>query len=292
MFIGSLIFGGNYWVAKSLMPDILIPQQVIFLRVLGAGILFWAMSLFFPKEKVKAKDLLILFFAALLGVALNQSLFFEGLNRTTPVDASIIHVANPIIVLTLSAVFLGESINSKKITGIILGAAGALILILYGKELSFSSDHLFGNLLIFLNAMAYASYLVVVKPIIKKYNTYTVMKWVYLFGFIFIIPYTYSALQDISWELLWFKPLLSLLYVIIGTTFLAYFLTIYGLKTLSPTVVSFYIYLQPLMAGFLAIFLQIDILKWWKLLAAALIFTGVYLVSVKKKTKNRKRKRS
>jgi drug/metabolite transporter (DMT)-like permease len=101
------------------MPDILIPSQVIFLRIVGAGILFWALSFFMPKEKVKNKDLIVLFFAALLGIALNQSLFFEGLSRTTPVDASIIHVVNPIIVLSLSAIFLSEVINFRKISGIV-----------------------------------------------------------------------------------------------------------------------------------------------------------------------------
>jgi drug/metabolite transporter (DMT)-like permease len=259
------------------------------LRIVGAGILFWALSFFMPKEKVKNKDLIVLFFAALLGIALNQSLFFEGLSRTTPVDASIIHVVNPIIVLSLSAIFLSEVINFRKISGIVLGAIGASMLILYGKELSFSSEHLLGNFLIFLNALAYASYLVVAKPIIRKYSTYTVMKWVYLFGFILVLPYTFNSISSISWELLWFKPLLALLYVIIGTTFFAYFLTIYGLKNLSATVVSFYIYLQPLMAAIIAIFIQIELLKVWKIFAALLIFTGVYLVNGKRKNTVKKK---
>jgi drug/metabolite transporter (DMT)-like permease len=140
-----------------------------------------------------------------------------------------------------------------------------------------------------LNALAYASYLVVAKPIIRKYSTYTVMKWVYLFGFILVLPYTFNSISSISWELLWFKPLLALLYVIIGTTFFAYFLTIYGLKNLSATVVSFYIYLQPLMAAIIAIFIQIELLKVWKIFAALLIFTGVYLVNGKRKNTVKKK---
>jgi drug/metabolite transporter (DMT)-like permease len=129
----------------------------------------------------------------------------------------------------------------------------------------------------------------VVKPIINKYKAYTVMKWIYLFGFILIIPYTFESVSQIQWELLWLKPLLSLLYVIIGTTFFAYFLTIYGLKNFSATVVSFYIYLQPLMAAIIAIFIQVELLKVWKIFAAILIFAGVYLVNGKRKNTVKKK---
>ena len=278
LFIATLLFGGNYWVSKILV-DILNPNQLVFFRTLGAAILFALAYFISNTSKLNRGELLRLFVAAIFGIALNQILFFSGLQYTSPVDTAIIHVSNPIIVLVLSLIFLHTKLSWWKIAGIFIGAIGASILVLYQKEFVFNPESIKGNLMILGNTTAYAIFLVVMKPILKKHDTITTMFWVYLFATIMIIPYTFHDVQSIAWQELWGWPALSLFYIIVMVTFGAYFLIIYSLGILSAPVVSFYIYLQPLIAVIIATIIGVQSLNWVNGMAAVLIFTGVYLVN-------------
>ncbi len=281
ILFANIIFGANYWIAKGLMPYYLHPLQIIFLRVGFTAILFWIFQLLSTYERVEKKDLLKLSFYSFLGVAVNQTMFFKGLNLTTPVDASIIQTSGPILVLLFSGIIIKEKITLVKSIGILLGALGAILLILHGKQISLNSETLKGNIFIMVCISAYGLYLVLVKPLMAKYKTITVMKWIFLFGFIYIIPFSINKMHYINWQnftaLTWF----SLLYVIILTTFIAYLLTIYSLKFLSPTIVGFYIYLQPIIAAGIGIFIFNKSLTIDKIISASLIFVGVYLVNKK-----------
>ena len=217
----------------------------------------------------------------IFGVSINQLLFFEGLNLSTPVDASIIMVTNPVLVLIISAILINEKITIFKTIGIMLGAAGALITIVYGKELSVGSEPLKGNIFLFINAFSYSIYLVMVKPLMDKYNPFTVMKWTFFFGFIFIIPFTSSAFTNVNWSSFSTFTWLALVYVVIVTTFLAYLLIAFSMKYVNPSIASFYIYFQPVIASLLAMFLYDERITIVKIFSAFLIFTGVYMVSRK-----------
>jgi drug/metabolite transporter (DMT)-like permease len=254
---------------------------MLILRVLGAGLIFWIVALFLPKQKVNRKDMIRIFIAALLGIALNQAFFFEGITLTSPVDASIIHVLNPLIVLLLSSIFLKERITVWKVVGIILGASGAMMIILNNGNLDFSSENILGNLLILANTSAYAGYLIVNKPLIQNYHPVVLMKWLYLFGFILILPYGGSSVSEIDWSAISLNSWLAVFYISAVVTFGAYYLTIYGLKYLSPIVVSIYIYLQPLFTTLIAIFYFSESVGILKILASMLIFAGVVLASRK-----------
>jgi len=278
LFIATLLFGGNYWVSKILV-DILNPNQLVFLRTIGATLLFATVYFMSNRPKLNKGELLRLFVAGIFGICLNQILFFSGLQYTSPVDTAIIHVSNPIIVLVLSLIFLHTKLSSWKIIGIFVGAIGASILVLYQKELVFNAESIKGNLMILGNTTAYAIFLVIMKPILKKYDTITTMFWVYLFASFLIIPYTFSDVINIDWNTLWGWPTLSLFYIIAMVTFGAYFLIIYSLGILSAPVVSFYIYLQPLIAVIIATIIGVESLNWVNGMAAALIFFGVYLVN-------------
>ncbi|RLD67807.1 MAG: hypothetical protein DRI84_01445 [Bacteroidetes bacterium] len=278
LMIATLLFGGNYWVSKVLV-DILSPNQLVFFRSVGAFLLFALVYFLGTRPKLNRSELFRLFVAGIFGIGINQILFFSGLQYTTPVDTAIIHVSNPIIVLVLSLIFLHTKISWWKIAGIFIGAIGASILILYQKDLVFNPETIKGNLMILGNTTAYAIFLIVMKPILKKYDTITTMFWVYLFATLMIIPYSFSDMQTMQWELLWGWPLISLLYIIVMVTFGAYFLIIYSLGRLSAPVVSFYIYLQPLIAAIIATIIGVESLNWVNGLAAALIFTGVYFVN-------------
>ncbi|HPE33883.1 MAG TPA: DMT family transporter [Bacteroidales bacterium] len=282
--ITTIIFGINYWVSKGLMPDYLNPPQLVLLRVVGACMLFWGLSLVTRAEKLLKKDFWIIAIAAFFGVTVNQLLFFIGLNLSTPVDVAIIHVSNPIFVLIFAALMIREKITRFKIAGIITGAAGAVVLITYRGNISFSSATFTGNLSALLNTLAYAVYLVMIKPIMARYRPVTVMKWVFLTGLVTSLPFTIKPAFSLSFDTftpyIWF----SLFFVIVVTTFMAYLFTIYALKYIEASVVSYYIYLQPVIATLLSFWLGQQLLSWPHGMAAAMIFLGVYLVSGKIRT--------
>lgn len=274
----NLIYGVNYTVAKDVMPLYIQPFGFIFCRVLGALLMFWVVGLFI-KEKVEKKDFLLLFVCGFFGVAANQLMFFYGLNITTPINAGIIMTSNPILVLIASAIILKERVKIKKVIGIGLGLSGALLILLFKNNFAFGSTTLFGDMFIFLNAISYGVYLVLVKPLMVKYNAITVIKWVFTFGFLFVLPFGYGEFNLIEWSTFSSKIWWEFAFVVIGTTFFAYGLNIYALKNVSPSVVSTYIYLQPVIAATFAIWLGVDRLDITKVIAAVLIFYGVYLVS-------------
>jgi drug/metabolite transporter (DMT)-like permease len=282
----TLIFGLHYSVAKSLMPGFLDPMQLLFIRLLGGTAMFWIYHRLFVSEKVERKDLLLLGFCALTGFALNQAFFYMGLNMTTPVDASLIHVLNPILVMVIASFLIREKITWLKAGGIATGCAGALILILYGKSVSMSTNSFAGNIFVFLNMVFYALYLVIIKPMAVKYHPITILMWVSFFGFIFILPFSIPGLASLHLRDLTTGAWLSVAYIIVMNTFLAYILINLAMKVLSATTVSYYSYLQPVIATIASISLGHDIITWPKIFAALLIFAGVFLVSRKKSGNN------
>jgi len=278
----NIIYGLNYVIAKGIMPDYLQPRVIILFRVVGATIIFWLVSSLFSKEKVDKKDFPRLALSALFGIAINQIMFFEGLNLTTPINASIIMVSTPILVLILAHFLIGDKISFQKIIGIALGASGASYLILLQGNISFNSSTFMGNIFVLINAASYATFLVIVKPLMKKYSALTIMKWVFLMGTIYVLPFSLHLAMEADYSVIPFNIWLSVAYVIIFTTVFAYFLNNYSLKTISPTVNSAYIYLQPFLASVVAIFASKDELTWTKIIAAVLIFLGVYFASLRK----------
>lgn len=279
LLIVSILFGLNYQIAKGLMPDYIMPMQIMFLRVSGTLILFWIVSFFSKSEKIERKDFIKFAVCGLFGVAINQSCFLKGLSLTTPVNTSIIHASSPILVVIFAGLIIKEKITINKIAGIILGAIGSALLILYGQKLSVGPDNMRGNIIIFINISAYALYLVLVKPLMNKYSVVTVMKWVFVFGFIFIIPFTYNKITSINFSNFTTYSLCALLYVVIATTFIAYLLTTYSLKTLSASVAGFYMYIQPLVAAIIALIINGEKINLYKIISAILIFIGVYFVN-------------
>lgn len=282
LIIANILYGLNYVIAKGIMPDFMSPRAIIFLRALGAIIVFNLIHKLFVKEKIERKDLLRLMACGLFGVAINQVLFFEGLNLTTPINASLIITTAPISVMVFSLIMLKEKINLNKIIGIGLGTTGAIILILMSGQLTIASDTFIGNILVFINISSYAFYLVLVKPIMIKYKPLTVMKWVFNFGFIFIFPFCFQQVLNVDFAVIPTNIWFSIAFVIIGVTILAYLLNVYALKSVSPVVNSSYIYSQPAIAAITAIIYLNEQLTLVKIIAATLIFIGLYFVNIRK----------
>jgi drug/metabolite transporter (DMT)-like permease len=277
LFIVNLIYGLNYTIAKDLTPEFIGPFGFVLMRITGMILLIWTLGLIYP-EKVDKKDFKILFFCSLTGVVINQGLFFLGLSLTSPINASIIMIVNPILVVVFAAWILRERITQWKISGIFLGLTGALLLILV-KKTTDAQSNIWGDICIFFNAVSYAVFLVMVKPLMQKYNAITVMKWVFLMGLPFMIPFGWNEFISIEWNLFTSNMIWAVVFVIVATTFLAYLLNTYALKRISPSVVSAYIYLQPVIATLVAVSFGKDELTWLKWMAAGLIFTGVWMVS-------------
>ena len=265
------------------MPDYMQPRMIILLRVVFASLAFWLVSAFLPNEKISRKDYSLLAFCGLFGVAINQIFFFEGLNLTTPINASIIMVGTPILVLVFSHFILKDKITSRKMAGILLGFSGAAFLILSHGSLSFASGTFTGNLFILINASSYGLFLVLVKPLMSKYNPITVMKWVFTFGIFYVAPVSISLVSQTDFSAIPFNIWMSIVYVILFTTILAYLLNNFSLTRISPTANSSYIYLQPFLATLVALLAGKDKLTWQELIATVLIFTGVYYVISKPK---------
>jgi drug/metabolite transporter (DMT)-like permease len=269
------------------MPNKIGPSAFIFLRILGAGILFWILKSFI-KEKVEKKDFLRLIFCGVFGIAINQLLFFHGLNLTSPIDASIIMTSLPVLVLIYSFFILNEKITRNKLAGITIGAIGAIILIVYGNK-SGGTSSLLGNLFIFINAASYGLYLVLVKPLMKKYNTITIISWVFLFGFIFMFPFGIQDLLSTDFSAFTTSTYLTIGFVILGTTFFAYLFNIYALNHVTPSVAGSYVYLQPaisfiMVAIYAFVFNQKEYeqdINLIKILSCLFVMIGVYLISKK-----------
>ena len=281
-FLATSIYGINHTVAKEVMPIYIGSSGFIMLRLLGATLIFWMISLFTPNEKIEKRDFLKILLASILGMCINMLAFFRGLELSTPINSGIIITLSPVLVLILSYFFLKEKVTLKKIIGILIGFSGAVFLILNSSKTGINAPNIpLGNSFFLLNASAYAGYLIVIKPLTSKYNIFTLMKWLFLIGLVLSTPITFNQFIEVNWtELPWFA-IWRMAYVVIGTTFLTYLFNIYALKTLSPTTVGSFIYLQPIITIGFALITGNDVLDTTKLFSCLLVFIGIYLVSIR-----------
>ena len=280
LLLVQLFYGVTFTFANDVIDGGYIqPYGFILFRVSLAGILFWVFSAWTPSEKIDYNDFPKFIIAAFFGVALNMLAFFKGLQFTTPINGSVIMVTTPIIVLILSAIILREKITKIKIFGILVGLSGALILSVYNSSASEGDNILLGNFLVLINAASYSYYLILIKKITDKYHPYTFIKWLFLFGTLFVLPFGYRELSVVDWSsftpYIWF----SVLFVVVGATFATYLLNPLALRKLSATTVSTFLYIQPIFAGIFAIIMGSDTINVVKIIATLLIFLGVYLVT-------------
>lgn len=280
----TTIYGLNHTIMKVIMPDYIGPYGLVLLRVISASILFGVLGLFYPTEKIDKQDYLRILTATAFGMCLNMVFFIKGLSLSTPINSSVIITIMPIIVLLLSAVFLSEKITWLKLFGIIFGFAGAITLVLYGSAFTKNAPNIpLGNAMMLINAFSYGAYLVILKPITKKYKVITLMKWMFPFGVLMNLPFGTQELLAVQWLELPWDALWRITYVLLFTTFLAYLLNMYALREVPPTTIGVLTYVQPIIAILYATFTGNDRLDEVKTLATLLVFLGVYLVTKKRK---------
>lgn len=281
LLTANIIYAASFPIAKTAMEHV-SDSLFVLLRVIGAAGLFWLTAAFFVKEKTDKKDFPRLIALAIFGVALNQSLFLKGLHLTSPINAAIMMVTSPILVLIIASVVIRDRITLRKLAGIVIGFAGAAFLAYNNLGGHSAGSSFLGDLYVFINALSWGIYLVLVKPLMQKYHTVTILKWAFLFGLPLVLPLGLADAGSTPWETIPTKIYVYMAFVMVFTTFIAYLLNTYALKALSAPVVSAYIYLQPLLTAVITIFIfGNDTITWEKALSAFMIFTGVYMVSSK-----------
>ncbi|MEO8713044.1 MAG: DMT family transporter, partial [Parafilimonas sp.] len=284
VLLANIFFGINYITIKAIVPEKLSAPSLNVCRVGGSFALFWILYLFKPsKPGIKKKDIPLFVLCAFLGVALNQALFVKGLSLTSSIHASLLALVTPILIIFIAAWLLKERITFLKITGVIAGITGAAILILMKDVSHTASNIVLGDVLVILNAVTYAFYLVIVRPLMTRYSAIHVIRWVFTFGLFFMIPYGWHDVASTQWQNFTTADWMCFAFVISGATFFAYLFNIYGVSVIGASATGSYIYTQPVFAAIIAMIFTGETYDWLKLLAAILIFCGVYLVNYKPK---------
>jgi drug/metabolite transporter (DMT)-like permease len=282
----NFIYGVNYSTVKYITPAVVKPLGLNVIRIAITAVLFWALFLFNPSPvKIRREHWGRLILCAITGVVINQLLFINGLALTFSTHASLIMLTTPILITFIAAWLIKEQITPLRLLGLVLGVSGSLILVTMKEKTGTGGDVVLGDLLIFLNAASYAFYLVLVKPLMLIYKPLHVIRWVFLIGLVCVLPIGWNDFTDTRWQEMQFSHYACLAFIVIGATFFAYLFNMYGLQYLGAGVTGAYIYSQPFFAALVAVLFLQEEIGWQKLLAAALIFTGVYVVS-KKTTAN------
>ncbi len=288
-FVAYAIFGINVVTCKDLTAShIFSPIATFTLRALGAGALFWIISLFTPREKVAKRDYPKIVLASFLGFFLTQLTFLAAIPQITPMTSSILSALTPIYTMFIAAVAVKEPITLKKAGGVALSFVGIVCLVLSSSSGNASSgaesNSVWGVILMIGNGLSFALYLGIFRPLIQKYSVVTFMKWIFLFAFLMALPFSAKELVcDVDWSLLRGSAAFDLFFLIFCATFISYFLIPIGQKNIRPTLVSMYNYLQPLLAIALSICIGMDKLTLPKVVSAIAVFTGVIIVSFSKK---------
>lgn len=287
LLAANLLWGLMSPIAKmALTSGYLDAISLITFRILGAAILFWFASLFAKKEHVPHQDMIRLFFAALIGIVLNQGCYVFGVSMTSPIDVSIVATTAPIIAMIIAAFYLKEPVTAKKVLGVFLGATGALLLIISSArsethELS-GENHVLGALFCLLSQTFFALYFVVFKDLTARYSPLTLMKWMFIYSAICTIPFSYRSIIAIDFATMPAEVMIDILYVVVIGTFVTFMLLPVGQRLLRPTVGVMYNYIQPITASLVAVWWGIDTFGWMKGMAIGLVFLGVYVVTQSK----------
>ena len=277
-----IIFGFNSIFCKDIASTHTVSPIVLFtLRAIGASALFWACSLFRPKEKVPPRDLLLILLASMVGLFIPQLTFLGAITMTTSIDSAILGTLAPIFTMIFAAIFLKEPVTFKKASGVAMSFVGIILLILNSANThnGVDSTRPAGVALMLLNALSFAAYLGIFRPLISRYSVVTFMKWMFLFSLIVSLPLSFKGLMQTDFSAIGTATALEILFVIVFATFVAYFLIPLGQKKIRPTLISLYSYLQPMIACAVSIAIGMDSLNLIKFLSIILVFSGVALVS-------------
>ena len=284
----NIFFAVNFSLVKYISPALIKPYAINIFRVGISLVLFWLLwTMSDVKPHIKKKHWGRFFVCGLTGIAINQMFFIKGLTYTSAIHASLLILLTPILISVFGFTVLKEKVTIIKTMGLTLGVGGAVLLILSKEQSSTATNYLFGDLLIIINAISYTVYFIIVKPLMAEYPPLHVVRWVFTFGFLMILPFGWNEFISIPWEKLELSHYLSILFIVVPGTFLAYFFNIYGIQHLGAGTTGSYIYTQPVFAALIAVIFFHEHLTTSKLLAGIMIFLGVFLISLKRGSLNK-----
>lgn len=283
----NLFFAINLSAVKYLTGNnFMQPFGMNVIRVGVSVFLFWLLFLIYPsKEKIDRKDTGRFLLCALTGIAINQMLFLKGLSLTYSIHAVLLMLTTPILITIIAAWILKERLNIYKIAGLSLGVGGAVVLITARQGSGTGENVLLGDLLVLINAVSYTLYFILVKPLMLKYNPVQVIRLVFTYGLLMVLPFGWNEFVAIEWNSFGTTEYTCIGLITIGGTFLAYLFNVYGIKVLGASVAGAYIYIQPVFATIIAMIFLKEQLEIYKMVAAALIFTGVFLCNKTRESK-------
>ena len=286
---GAALSANSLWGLMSpvsklvLLGGVISPLALSSFRMFGSMILFWIISIFVKSSKVAFIDHFKLMGASLLGIVINQTFFILGVGHTSPANASILATSMPLWAMLLSAFILKDPLTKRKILGLVIGSVGAISLILSSSTSASEQSSFVGDIFVVLAQISYASYVVLYTKFIHKYPILTIMKWMFTYAAIFVIPISYLDLIDTSFKDISALEILGILYIIVFATFLSQLCIIISQRSLSPTITGMYNYIQPVVSSIVAICLGLDSFTTFKVFAVFLVFTGVFIVTSSKK---------
>ena len=283
ILLANTIFGLGVPVTKLLLEDWVSPMTYMATRSLGAAVIFWLIAAFIKPEKVERRDLMVIMLGGLMGFVVSQTLTAESLNYTSPVYFSLIATLTPVAVMLMAALFIGERITGMKFLGVLLGIAGAVLMVVMGQTSGSGSNDLLGITLAILSVLTWAIYMIITRKVAQKYSPVTQMKYVFLISAIVTVPLAWPELSEqrlYSAATFGWDGALEMAFIVLMATVLGYFLIPYAMKYLSATTVSIYTNLQPMVASFVAIAIGQDRLTWDKPVAAILVLLSAYIVTV------------
>jgi drug/metabolite transporter (DMT)-like permease len=283
VLLTNLFFSANYILVKLISPKPVGPFAINLARVGISLALFWIVWAFGNTPlRIAKKDWGRFILCGVTGIAANQMLFIKGLTLTSTIHAALLTLISPIVVMLAALWVLKERFTINKAAGLSLGIGGAVFLILQREASAHSSDYLLGDALIVLNAISYAIYFILVKPLMERYSALHVIRWIFTIGFFMMLPFCWSQTMEVSWSSLTWQQVAALVFISTAGTFLAYYFNAYGIAKLGASITGSYIYTQPVFVSTIAVFVLGEVITWQKIAAALLIFAGVYLVNIKK----------
>ena len=280
----NIIFAISYSVVKYLSPGVMHPYALNAVRILVSLVFFWGLFALKPgRAGIDRKDIPRFIGCAITGAMINQLMFIKGVSLTTPIHSSLLSLCTPIFITFIAAWLIKEMLSWLKILGLVFGVSGSLLLILTKEQQTVAgSNIILGDIMVMINAISYAFYLVMVRPLMAKYSAIHVLRWVFTFGTVLILPFTLGDFVATDWAAFGLGHWVALTFIAIGATCLAYLFNVYGISVIGPSATGTYIYTQPIFAAIIAILFAGEHVSWIKLLAAACIFTGVFLANYKR----------
>lgn len=283
VILANVIFGLGVPVTKLLLDEWVSPMGYMFTRCLGAAVIFWLISLFMPKEPVERKDLFIIMLGGLLGFVVSQTLTAWALVYTTPVYFSLIATLTPVATMLMAAVFLKETLNGKKTIGVLIGIAGALLMVFMGWQSGSGTNDVLGIFLTILSLLTWVIYLLITRNVSQKYSAVTQMKWIFLISTLAVLPFAapewgQQKLFSAAWA---WTGVAEMAFIVLFATVMGYFAIPFAMHYLPATTVSIYTNLQPVVASLVAIYIGQDVLTWDKPVAGILVLLSAYIITRK-----------